>query len=87
MSLSLMADLAYWPSLVVVHIKANMLTMELSDTYAMLLTHEARLENSKFNENKEIKSNYAVNVAQTRNFQKKRNNNDQANWNKNGGSN
>ncbi|KAH9682071.1 retrovirus-related pol polyprotein from transposon RE2 [Citrus sinensis] len=57
--------------LVVVYIEANMLTMDLSEAYAMLLTHEARLENSKIVDNKEVKSNYMANVAQTGNFQKK----------------
>ena len=45
-------------------IEADMLNMDLSEAYSMLLTHEARLENSKFNRNKEIKSNYIANVAQ-----------------------
>ena len=62
-------DHSYFP--VVVHIEANMLNTDLSEAYAMLLTHEARLENSKFLENKEIKKNYATNVAQAGNFQKK----------------
>ncbi|KAH9705793.1 retrovirus-related pol polyprotein from transposon RE1 [Citrus sinensis] len=35
-------DHSYYP--VVVYIEANMLTMDLSEAYAMLLTHEARLE-------------------------------------------
>ena len=41
-----------------------MLNMDLGEEYSMLLTHEARLENTKFNGNKEIKSNYIANVAQ-----------------------
>ncbi|KAH9648420.1 retrovirus-related pol polyprotein from transposon RE1 [Citrus sinensis] len=78
-------DHSYYP--VVVYIEANMLTMDLSEAYAMLLTHEARLENSKIVDNKEAKSNYMANVAQTGNFQKKGNGNNQNNWNKNGGGN
>ncbi|GAY68044.1 hypothetical protein CUMW_261070, partial [Citrus unshiu] len=65
--------------LVVVYIEANMLTMDLSEAYAMLLTHEARLENSKIADNKEAKSNYMANVAQIGNFQKK----GRGNWNGN----
>lgn len=56
-----------------------MLTMDLSEAYAMLLTHEARLENSKLHDSKEIKNNYAANVAQVGNFSKKSNNNTQNN--------
>lgn len=75
-------DQSYYP--VVVHIEANICSMSLSEAYAMILTHEARLENNKFNESKEIKSNYAANVAQATNFQKKGNNNNNSsnNWNK-----
>ncbi|XP_024039589.1 uncharacterized protein LOC112098179 [Citrus clementina] len=62
-------DHSYYP--VVVYIEANMLTMDLSEAYAMLLTHEARLENNKIVDSKEAKSNYMANVAQTRNFQMK----------------
>ena len=78
-------DQSYYP--VVVHIEANMLNMDLSEAYAMLLTHEARLENNKLHDSKETKSNYAVNVAQAGNYQKKGNNNNQNNWNKAGGNN
>ena len=53
----------------------------------MLLTHEARLENSKIVDSKEAKSNSMANVAHTGNFQKKGNGNAQNNWNKNGGGN
>lgn len=62
-------DHYYYP--VVVYIEANMSNMDLSKAYSMLLTHDARLENNKFNENKEMKSNYVANVAQIGNFQKK----------------
>ena len=48
-----------------------MLNIDLSEACSMLLTYEARLENNKLSENKEMKSNYAANVAQTENFQKK----------------
>ena len=60
---------------VIVYIEANILTMDLSEAYAMLLTHEARLENNKSIDSKEAKSNYMANVAQTGNFQKKGNGN------------
>ncbi|KAH9684575.1 hypothetical protein KPL70_013597 [Citrus sinensis] len=70
-------DQSYYP--VVVHIEANMLNMDLSEAYAMLLTHEARLENNKLHDSKETKSNYAVNVAQAGNYQKK----GRGNWNNN----
>ncbi|KAH9659677.1 hypothetical protein KPL70_023950 [Citrus sinensis] len=73
--------------LVVVYIEANMLTMDLSEAYATLLTHEARLDNSKNVDSKEVKNNFMANVAQTENFQKKGNGNNQNNWNKNGGGN
>ena len=62
-------DHYYYP--VVVYIEANMSNMDLSEAYSMLLTHEARLENNKFNEKKEMKSNYLANLAQIGNFQKK----------------
>lgn len=62
-------DHYYYP--VVVYIEANMSNMDLSEAYSMLLTHEARLENNKFNEKKEMKSNYVANLAQIGNFQKK----------------
>ncbi|KAH9781042.1 retrovirus-related pol polyprotein from transposon RE2 [Citrus sinensis] len=78
-------DHSYYP--VIVYIEANMLTMDLSAAYAILLTHEARLENSKNVNTKEAKSNYIANVAQTGIFQKKGNVNNQNNWNKNGGGN
>ncbi|KAH9746928.1 retrovirus-related pol polyprotein from transposon RE1 [Citrus sinensis] len=78
-------DHSYYP--VVVYIEPNMLTMDLSEAYAMLLTHEARLENSKNVDSKEVKNNFMANVAQTGNFQKKGNGNNQNNWNKNGGGN
>ena len=74
-------DQSYYP--VVVHIEANMLKMDLSEAYAMLLTHEARLENNKLHDSKETNSNYAANVAQAGNYQKKGNNNNQNNWNNN----
>ena len=73
--------------LVIVYIEANMLNIDLSEAYAMLLTHEARLENSKIIDSKEAKSNYMANVAQTSNFQKKGKCNAQNNWNKNKGGN
>ena len=63
-----------------------MLKMDLSEAYAMLLTHEARLENNKLHDSKETKNNYAANVAQAGNFSKKGNNNNQNNW-KAGGNN
>ena len=78
-------DHSYYP--VVVYIEVNMLTMDLSEAYAMLLKHEARLENNKIVDSKEAKSNYMANVAQTRNFQMKGNGNNQNNWNKNEGGN
>ncbi|KAH9731198.1 retrovirus-related pol polyprotein from transposon RE1 [Citrus sinensis] len=77
-------DQSYYP--VVVYIEANMLKMDLSEAYAMLLTHEARLENNKLHDSKETKNNYAANVAQAGNFSKKGNNNNQNNW-KAGGNN
>ncbi|XP_024043122.1 uncharacterized protein LOC112099855 [Citrus clementina] len=55
-------DQSYYP--VVAYIEANMLKMDLSEAYAMLLTHEARLENNKLHDSKETKNNYATNVAQ-----------------------
>ncbi|KAH9723455.1 retrovirus-related pol polyprotein from transposon RE1 [Citrus sinensis] len=77
-------DQSYYP--VVVYIEANMLKMDLSEAYAMLLAHEARLENNKLHDSKETKNNYAANVAQVGNFSKKGNNNNQNNW-KAGGNN
>ena len=76
-------DHSYYP--VVVYVEANMLNMDLSEAYSMLLTHEARLENNKLSENKEMKSNYAANIAQSGNFQKKGGsfNNSQGNWHSN----
>ena len=59
-------DHSYYP--VVIYIKANMLTMDLSEAYSMLLMHEARRENSKLVDSKEAKSNYMANVAPTGNF-------------------
>ncbi|KAL9438313.1 hypothetical protein AB3S75_024063 [Citrus x aurantiifolia] len=70
-------DQSYY--LVVVYIEANMLYMDLSEAYAMLLTHEARLENNKLHDSKETKNNYAANVAQAGNFSKK----GRGNWNNN----
>lgn len=58
--------------------------MDLNEVYTMLLTHEARLENSKVNDSKETKNNHLANVAQSGNFQKKCNGNAQGNWNWNG---
>ena len=77
-------DQSYY--LVVVYIKANMLTMDLSEAYAMLFTHEVRLENNKLHNSKEIK-NYAADIAQAENFSKKGNNNTQSNQNKARGNN
>ncbi|KAH9740738.1 retrovirus-related pol polyprotein from transposon RE2 [Citrus sinensis] len=76
-------DHSYYP--VVVYVEANMLNMDLSEAYSMLLTHEARLKNNKHSENKEMKSNYAANIAQSGNFQKKGGsfNNSQGNWHSN----
>ncbi|KAL9438087.1 hypothetical protein AB3S75_023871 [Citrus x aurantiifolia] len=77
----------YYP--VVVYIEANVLKMSINKAYSMLLTHEARLENANSNASKEIKMNYAANVAQVGNNQKKQsnnggwNNNNQGNWNGN----
>lgn len=64
-------DYSYYP--VVVYFESNMLTMDLGEAYAILLTHKARLENSKLNDNKEATNNYVANVAQAGNgkFQKK----------------
>ena len=55
----------YYP--VVVYIEANVLNMSINEAYSMLLTHEARLENANSNASKEIKMNYAANIAQTGN--------------------
>ena len=77
----------YYP--VVVYIKANVLRMSINKAYSMLLIHETRQENDNSNASKEIKMNYAVNVAQAGNHQKKQsnnggwNNNNQGNWNGN----
>lgn len=59
----------YYP--VVVYIEANILKMSVNEAYSMLLTHEDRLENAQSNANKEAKFNYAANIAQTGNVQKK----------------
>ena len=48
-------DHSYYP--VVVYIKANMLNMDLSEAFAMLLTHKVGLENSKIINSKEAESN------------------------------
>ena len=77
-------DQSYY--LVVVYIEANMLTMDLSKAYALLFTHEARLENNKLHNNKEIK-NYVPDVVRAEIFSKKGNNNTQSNWNKAKGNN
>lgn len=71
---------------IVIYIETKMLTIEPSEAYAIVFTHEARLESSKFNDSKEVKNKCAANVAQARNFQKKGNNNSQGNWNRGGGS-
>lgn len=71
---------------IVIYIEAKMLTIEPSEAYAIVFTHEARLESSKFSDSKEVKNNCAANVAQARNFQKKGNNNRQGNQNRGGGS-
>ena len=47
-------DQLYYP--VVVYIEANILNMDLSEAYAMLLTHEARLENNKLHDSKETRT-------------------------------
>ncbi len=54
-----------------VYIEANILKMSVNEAYSMLLTHEDRLENAQSNANKEAKFNYAANIAQTGNVQKK----------------
>ena len=62
----------YYP--VVVYIEANVLKMSINEAYSMLLTHEARLESNQSNSFKEVKQNYAANLAQAGNNQKKVNN-------------
>ncbi|KAH9682619.1 retrovirus-related pol polyprotein from transposon RE1 [Citrus sinensis] len=71
----------YYP--VVVYIEANVLKMSINEAYSMLLTHEARLESNQSNSFKEVKQNYAANLAQAGNNQKKVNN--QGGWNGNTG--
>lgn len=77
----------YYP--VVVYIKANVLKMSINEAYSMLLTHEARLASNMSNASKEAKLNYAANIVQAGNSQKKSgnngdwNNNGQGNWNGN----
>lgn len=51
--------------LVVVYIEANLAKMTINEAYSMLLTHEARLEANQLSASKEVKLNYAANVAQT----------------------
>lgn len=61
--------------------------MSINEAYSMLLTHEARLEINQSNAFKEAKLNYATNLAQAENNQKKTNNhvawnnNNKENWN------
>ncbi|KAH9766800.1 retrovirus-related pol polyprotein from transposon RE1 [Citrus sinensis] len=69
----------YYP--VVVYIEANVLKMSINEAYSMLLTHEARLESNQSNAFKEVKQNYAANLAHAGNNQKKINN--QGGWNNN----
>ena len=79
----------YYP--VVVYIEANILKMSINEAYSMLLTHEAHLESNQSNSFKEVKQNYAANLAQGGNNQKKVNNqggwnnNSQGGWNGNNG--
>lgn len=58
-------DQPYYP--MVVYIEANVLKMSINEAYYMLLTHEARLENAQSNANKDAKSNYMANIAQSGN--------------------
>lgn len=53
---------------IVIYIEAKMLTIKPSEAYAIVFTHKARLESSKFSDSKEVKNNCAANVAQARNF-------------------
>lgn len=75
----------YYP--VVVYIEVTILKMSINEAYSMLLTHEARLEINQSNAFKEAKLNYATNLAQAENNQKKTNNhvawnnNNKENWN------
>lgn len=63
----------YYP--VVVFIEANILKMSINEAYSMLLTHKARLQNVQSTTSKEAKLNYAANIAQARNNQKRAGNN------------
>ncbi len=73
----------YYP--VVVYIEANLAKTTINEAYSMLLTHEARLDANQLSSSKEAKMNFAVNVAQTGQYNANWNKNQNGNGNNNGG--